>query len=110
MTALVDDDLEAFAVFAEHRNFTHAARELHVSQPALHVRIRKLERALGQSLYVRQGRLLLLTPDGESLAAFANETRRRAADFLSSVGTSQRRPIVLAAGSGAYRYLLGDVV
>ena len=46
---LVAEDLEAFAIFAKHRNFTHAADELHVSQPALHARIRKLEQALGLS-------------------------------------------------------------
>jgi DNA-binding transcriptional LysR family regulator len=30
---LVAEDLAAFAAFAQHRNFTRAAAELHVSQP-----------------------------------------------------------------------------
>ncbi|WP_433161617.1 LysR substrate-binding domain-containing protein [Kribbella sp. CA-247076] len=105
---LVAEDLAAFAVFAEHRNFTRAAEELHVSQPALHTRIRKLEARLGKPLYTKHGRLLRLTDAGERLAAFANETRDRAADFLGSLDAAPPRPLVLIAGSGSYLYLLGD--
>lgn len=108
--ALVAEDLEAFAVFARHRNFTHAADELHVSQPALHTRIRKLENRLGSQLYVKHGRQLHLTDVGERLAAFANDTKDRTADFLSSLDAAPPRPLVLMAGSGAYLYLLGDPI
>ncbi|MFG1620549.1 LysR family transcriptional regulator [Kribbella sp. NPDC049227] len=108
--ALVAEDLAAFAVFARHRNFTRAAEELHVSQPALHTRIRKLERSLGHSLYVKQGRLLHLTDIGDRLAAFANDTRDRAADFLVTLDAAAPRPLVLIAGSGTYLYLLGDPI
>ncbi|NIK56970.1 LysR family transcriptional regulator [Kribbella shirazensis] len=105
---LVAEDLQAFAVFARHRNFTRAADELHVSQPALHTRIRKLEARLATQLYVKQGRQLLLTDAGEQLAAFANDTRDRTADFLRTLHAAPPRPLVLMAGSGAYLYLLGD--
>jgi DNA-binding transcriptional LysR family regulator len=107
---LVAEDLQAFAVFARHRNFTHAADELHVSQPALHTRVRKLEGRLGTRLYVKHGRQLLLTDEGERLAAFANDTRDRAADFLRELGAAPPRPLVLIAGSGSYLYLLGDAL
>ena len=110
MERLVAEDLEAFAVFAAHRNFTHAAEELHVSQPALHTRIRKLEQRLGKTLYTKHGRQLRLTETGEQLAAFANDTRRRAEAFLTTLDSTPRRPLVLAAGSGAYLYLLGDAI
>lgn len=107
---LVAEDLEAFAVFAKHRNFTHAADELHVSQPALHARIRKLEQTLDRQLYERQGRNLLLTEIGEQLAAFANDTHNRAVAFLEELDALEPRPLVLAAGSGAYLYVIGDVL
>lgn len=107
---LVAEDLEAFAVFARHRNFTHAANELHVSQPALHTRIRKLESRLGARLYLKHGRQLHLTDAGERLAAFANDTKDRAADFLESLDAAPPRPLVLMAGSGAYLYLLGEPI
>ena len=61
------ESLRAFAVFAEVLNFTHAAERLHVSQPALHARIRRLADTLGVELYRREGRRLLLTHAGEQL-------------------------------------------
>ena len=68
--ALEADALRSFAVFAEHRNFTAAAAALHISQPSLHVKIKKLAAALGTELYERDGRRLYLTASGEQLAAF----------------------------------------
>ena len=47
-SALESDALRAFAVFAEHRNFTTAAAALRLSQPSLHVKIRKLADGLGR--------------------------------------------------------------
>src|ERR1700722_7647778 len=67
--------LEAFAAFAEHRSFTRAAAALHLSQPALHVQVKKLAQALGVALYRREGQRLVLTADGRRVAAFGRETR-----------------------------------
>jgi DNA-binding transcriptional LysR family regulator len=108
---LSPDALRAFAVFAEHRNFTRAATELAISQPALHVKVRKLGDALGRPLYRREGRKLELTPDGEAVARFANRLDRETAGFLAGLrADDDTRPVVLAAGEGAYLYLLGDAV
>ncbi|MDL4771407.1 MULTISPECIES: LysR family transcriptional regulator [Thermomonosporaceae] len=105
------DALASFAVFADHLNFTRAAAELHISQPALHVKVQKLAAALGRPLYRREGRRLGLTPEGEAVARFARELDGRVAAFLAEIhGTSPSRVPVLAAGEGAYLYLLGDVV
>ncbi|MFF5081733.1 LysR family transcriptional regulator [Actinoplanes sp. NPDC000266] len=104
-------DLTAFAVFAAHLNFTRAAEELHISQPALHVKIRKLSESLGRPLYRREGRRLVLTADGEAVARFARGQDERLASFLAEfAGVPERRPVVLAAGQGAYLYLLGDAI
>lgn len=103
--------LAAFAVFADHLNFTSAAAELHISQPALHVKVRKLAESLGRPLYHRNGRRLVLTADGEQVARFARAQDERLADFLAGfAGAGPRRPVVLAAGQGAFLYLLGDTV
>jgi len=105
------ESLSAFLVFAERLNFTAAAKQLHISQPALHVKVRKLAEAVGRPLYVRQGRQLMLTADGEAVARFAREREERLAEFLSELeGERQDRRVVLAAGQGAYLYLLGDVI
>jgi len=105
------DWLFAFVVFAEHRSFTHAARRLHISQPALHVQIRKLAEAVGRPLYRREGRALALTPEGLRLAAFGREVAERGRSVLEEVrGQPQSGPVVLASGQGAFLYLLGPAI
>jgi DNA-binding transcriptional LysR family regulator len=105
------ETLSSFLVFAAHLNFTTAARELHISQPALHVKVRKLADAIGRPLYLRQGRRLVLTPDGEAVARFARDREQSLTAFLQELaGRTQTRPITLAAGQGAFLYLLGDVI
>ncbi|MEM7234424.1 MAG: LysR family transcriptional regulator [Planctomycetota bacterium] len=109
---MIDSDrLLAFIAFAESRSFTEAARRLAISQPSLHVKIRKLADSLGVPLYRRQGRGLVLTRDGERLLAFAREMFERSERFESELKESpDRHPIVLAAGEGAFLYLLGDAI
>ena len=98
------DALTAFAVFAEHLNFTRAAAQLRVSQPSLHAK-------LDRPLYVRAGRRLALTPDGEAVARFARENDERLEVFLAGLrGTPPQQPIVLAAGQGAFQYVIGEAV
>src|SRR3954453_17553975 len=103
--------LASFAVFAEHLNFTRAAAELRISQPALHVKIRKLAQALGRPLYHRAGRRLVLTADGAAVGRVGRAPDARLAQFLAEfAGAATPRPVVLAAGQGAYLYLLGDPI
>lgn len=102
------DALRSFAVFAEHLNFSTAAAVLHISQPALHVKIRKLGEQLRLPLYLRVGRGLELTAYGQQVAQFAREMQERASEFVHQLhGEAQHRTVVLAAGDGAYLYLLG---
>ena len=110
--ALLDGDaLAAFVVFAEELNFTHAAARLHVSQPALHARIKRLGEALDLSLYRREGRRLVLTRSGEELLGFARELADRTQTFLGELrGDEGHTPVVLASGEGSFLYLLGDAI
>lgn len=103
--------LRAFVVFAEHLSFTRAAEHLHISQPALHVQIRKLGEAVGRPLYWRDGRALALTAEGERLAAYGRELGERGARVLAEIrGEAEAGPVVLAAGQGAFLYLLGPAI
>src|SRR5262245_42892138 len=105
------DALAAFAVFADHLNFTPAAAALHISQPALHVKVNKLAGTVGRPLYQRTGRTLTLTPEGEAVARFARDLDSRMTAFLAEVQNAAAiRPLTLAAGEGAYLYLLSDVI
>lgn len=105
------DWLLSFAVFAEHLNLTHAARALHITQPALHSQIRKLAEAVGRPLYRREGRALRLTPEGQRLASHARAVRQQTAEVLAEIrGESSEGPVVLVAGRGAFGYLLGPAI
>jgi LysR family transcriptional regulator, low CO2-responsive transcriptional regulator len=103
------DALAAFAEFAETRNFTRAAERLHLSQPALHTKIANLASGLGVTLYQRRGRDIELTDAGRKVQRFAHELTRTAAEFATELSVSATaQPVVLAAGEGAYLYLLGS--
>ena len=105
------DWMEAFRVFSEWLNFTHAAAAMHISQPALHVKIRNLSDWLGVPLYRKVGREIVLTTAGRELAAFARDYDERSAAFVETLRSgSARRPVSLCAGEGAYLYLLGPAL
>lgn len=52
-------------------HLTKAAQELHTSQSALSAQIRQLEDRLGQPLFAREGRRLVLTDNGHLVFAYA---------------------------------------
>lgn len=105
------DALMAFATFAEHRNFTRAAEQLHISQPALHQKVGKLADQLDTELYVREGRELRLTEAGDQLAAHAREVAAMTEDVLAEIDSSRSKsPVVLAARRGAFLHLLGPAI
>lgn len=105
------EHLDAFVTFAEHMNFTRAARARRMSQPALHTQVQKLGLALGVELYVKRGNKLSLTPDGQRVLGFGRDARDRTRAFVAELSHREvRGPLVLCAGEGAYLYLLGEGV
>jgi DNA-binding transcriptional LysR family regulator len=105
------DRLQAFVAFSEHLNFTLAAKQLHLSQPALHAQVGKLAEELGTSLYVRDGRALRLTREGIAVAAFGRDLTAQITAFRSRLqGQDAAALVTLAAGEGSFLYLLGPAV
>ncbi|WP_168210690.1 LysR family transcriptional regulator [Persicimonas caeni] len=101
----------AFAVFARHRNFTRAAEELFISQPALHQKVSKLSEELDVPLYVRNGRELTLTEEGRIVAAHAREVGSLTEDVIARLDASKRRgTVALASGAGAFLHLIEPVI
>ncbi len=105
------DALQSFAVFADTLNFSESARLLHISQPALHAKVRKLSEQLDAKLYLRAGSALQLTSAGEQVARHARELLLLNQRFVKGLAQGQEQAVVsLAAGEGAYLYLLGKAL
>lgn len=66
-------ELEALLAVADTLSFSQAAKNLRVSQPSISIKIKNLERKFDKTLFVRQGRKVILTPDGRNLAKAAEE-------------------------------------
>jgi LysR family transcriptional activator of nhaA len=64
--------LQYFRAVAHEGNLTRAAQHLRVAQSALSTQIRQLEAQLGQALFTRQGRTLVLTEAGRIALAYAD--------------------------------------
>lgn len=78
--------LRAFMALAQQRNFTRAAAQLHLSQPAFSALIRALEDALGPRLFDRNTRSVELTAEGQ---LFEVSAQRLLADFGAALGDLQ---------------------
>lgn len=59
--------LRLFEAVARHRSYTRAAEELCLTQPAVHIQVRRLEEIVGLPLIERVGKKLLLTRAGEEV-------------------------------------------
>ncbi len=70
-TLLEPDVLHTFVAIAEARSFTEAARRVHRTQSAVSMQIKRLEEQLGRPVFVRDGRSVRLSADGELLLGHA---------------------------------------
>jgi DNA-binding transcriptional LysR family regulator len=78
--------LRAFAAVAELGSFTAAAGRLHLTQSALSVLVRELERALGTRLFDRHARRVLLSDAGHALLPYALRVLAEVEAAASDVG------------------------
>lgn len=66
------DQLRQFKTIVECGNLTKAAEQLYITQPALSMTLTKLEDEIGKLLFIREGRQLRLTENGEKLLKYAS--------------------------------------
>ncbi|OBU22909.1 LysR family transcriptional regulator [Photobacterium aquimaris] len=69
-----------FTQLAQTKNFTRAAEQLHIAQPALSVAIKKLEQQLDLTLFYRNERKVSLTQEGEVLLIHAKQILQKIDD------------------------------
>jgi DNA-binding transcriptional LysR family regulator len=101
--------LRIFQAVAEHRSYSRAAEALYLSQPAVSLQVRALERDVGLPLFERQARPLRLTEAGQELLRYTErifallEETRLVLDELSG---AKRGTVKVAASTTAGIYVV----
>ncbi len=84
---------------AKHGTVTKASEELRLSQPTISAQIRVLEDTLGEQLFLRSGRRLVLTEMGRVVFRYAENIFSLGQDMMSTLkGHGIDRPVRLAVG------------
>lgn len=105
--------LRAFHLTARHQSVSRAAAHLDVTQPAVTQQIRRLERAVALRLFRREGRGLVLTEAGETLAVFAQRIFQlvdAAGDALEGVAGLQTGHLAVGASRTAGSYYVAGLL
>ena len=92
--------LTYFVAVAERLNFSRAAEDLHVAQPAISQQVRALEQELGISLFDRVGKRVSLTEAGRALLPHARQILsavEAARNEIRERGTLKRGTVSLGA-------------
>jgi len=113
MRSLSLDHLDTFTRVIDLGSFSAAAQRLEVSQPAVSLQVRQLERRLGVRLIDRVGRRATATAAGQELLAHARQIESAVADAIEAMsrhsgGTVGR--VRLGTGATACIYFLPPVL
>src|ERR1700741_4143332 len=84
--------LKVFRVVATHLNFSRAAEELLLTQPAVTQQIKGLEDEFGVQLFDRTGGRITLTPAGRALLPYAEKFKALSLETHSVVANVSRIP------------------
>jgi DNA-binding transcriptional LysR family regulator len=105
------EQLKALCWVVETGSFSRAATLLHVSQPAISISVRELEREFGAQLLERRPGRPRLTPLGEKVYPIAREVVQRIQDleqFCQQSRQLQARQVTLLLAATASAYLLAQ--
>ncbi len=88
-----------FWAVAKHGSIVAASKELRLAHPTISGQIRRLEEIIGQKLFERQGRNLILTQEGKVAFRYADEIFSLGQELLDTVkGRPSNRPLCLHVG------------
>lgn len=103
MQTLLDlDQLRTFLLIAETGSFTKTADTVFRTQSAISMQIRRLEERIGNQLFARDGRQLLLTPHGEKLLTYARRLLELNNETVASFRTDKLQANVRIGLTDAY--------
>ncbi|MGA8864833.1 MAG: LysR family transcriptional regulator [Gallionella sp.] len=75
--------LQVFESAATHLNFSHTAKQLYLSQPAVSMQIKQLEENIGLPLFEQMGKKLFLTEAGRELFQYSRNITQQLAEMES---------------------------
>ncbi|MBX3598666.1 MAG: LysR family transcriptional regulator [Rhizobiaceae bacterium] len=78
------DQLHTFVTIADTGSFTRTAAEVHRTQSAVSMQMRRLEERIGKPLFEKDGRTNRLTEDGEKLLVYARRMIRLNREILAA--------------------------
>ncbi|GAA4710174.1 LysR family transcriptional regulator [Brevibacillus fulvus] len=93
------DQLKAFYIVAQTKNFTKAAELLHLVQSTVTMRIKQLEEKVGKPLFIRDKRSVEITQAGLTLLPYAERILKLATEGLSEVAALHPYEDYLSIGS-----------
>lgn len=105
--------LRVFCTVARHLNFSRAAEELLLTQPAVTQQIKAIEDELGVSLFDRGGGHIQLTPGGKALVPFADRIKALSEEAVRAVAAAygeQSGDLALGASQTIAQYLLPALI
>ncbi len=101
--------LKVFEVVARRLNFTSAAKELHLSQPAVSMQIKQLEEQANTPLIEKLGKKLYLTEVGNEMYNYARSTMQQLLDLeetISQMKSLHKGHLKLAVASTANHFVI----
>ncbi len=105
--------LTVFRAVARHANFSKAAEELLLTQPAVTQQVKALEEQLGRPLFHRGAGRVSLTPGGTALLPFAQKIRVLSDEAISAVTNAygqETGELRLGASQTIAQYLLPSYI
>lgn len=101
--------LRGFYSVVTYNGFTNAAKRLHLSQPAISLQVRSLERELGTKLLDRTSKRVVLTRQGEVLFELAQrlfETEEEIDQLFESPGRAESSRLTIATNQSVAAHIL----
>ncbi|MFP1754187.1 HTH-type transcriptional activator IlvY [Lonsdalea quercina] len=102
-------DLKLFLHLVDSHHFGHTAKAMHISPSTLSRQIQRMEKDIGQALFLRDNRTVRLTEAGEHLKIFAQQTLLQYQQMqlaMSQHGQSLSGELrVFCSVTGAYSHL-----
>jgi len=99
------EQLRYVSEIAKCRSFNRASENLYISQPSLSVSIRKLEKELGEPLFIRSNTGVIPTPFGHELLPFIQDIVNLYEQMpLQVYGKAEKNCARISVANGSFRF------